>query len=97
MFLEKCLSLLYRQQENDEQEKRHTIFLNGIGFNQPDSYRLSQCAELLKEEKHLYGKYLRDVRKRMIKYSLQLIKLGALDFINKCKDSMEELQEKNLI
>lgn len=73
-FLLKCLVLLYRQQEQDEQDSHSTHHSNGKGFNKSDAQRLSAAAEL-----HLEGnlpvKWLPDIRTRILKYASQLTTL----------------------
>ena len=72
IFMEKDLLLLYGFQTRKEQERGFTIFRNGRGFGKTDSFRLSNAARWVERGNHLKGKELKDVRKRMVKYSRQL-------------------------
>lgn len=81
-FLERCILLLYENQTDDEQSLKNTIYKNYMGFNRPDSFKLSRMAERLKKGKRLGRKSLKEGRKRLLKYAGQLEVLGALKFID---------------
>lgn len=74
-FLVRCLLALYEQQELDEQEARHTQHQNGMGFNKSDSNVLSEYAEAVKSGYRLSEPQLQDARRKLTKYSNQLLSL----------------------
>lgn len=78
-FLEKCIVLLYKQQNPDEQAMRDTNEDNGVGFNKPDANRLTRYAQKLIAKKdsnyHLDEAEFNDASERMQKYCKQLAKL----------------------
>lgn len=75
-MVKRSLLKLYGYQTKDEQETKSTMSLNGIGFNSNDALILSNMAEFLTEKKFLTNKQIEFVRKRIRKYSKQLVKIA---------------------
>lgn len=78
-FLEKCIVVLYSQQEADEKAMLETNTDNGKGFNKSDANKLTRYAKKLIAKKdsdyHLDEREFNDASERMQKYSKQLAKL----------------------
>jgi hypothetical protein len=81
VMVERSLLIMYERQTADEQQTQGTSHENGIGFNGTDAPFLSKLAEWVKggaERKIPEGKRLSEkqrviVRKKLKKYSRQLI------------------------
>lgn len=72
-WLERGILAIYAKQTFQEKSAQHTIEHNGVGFNGPDGNYLSYTARWLKNGKHLSGSHLPKARKKMMKYSNQLL------------------------
>jgi hypothetical protein len=81
MMVERSLLVMYQRQTADEQQTQGTSHENGVGFNGTDAPFLSKMAEWVKggakrnipEGKRLSEKQRVIVRKKLKKYSRQLI------------------------
>ena len=71
----KGLIAIYNNQTSEEQACQETYCKNGIGFNGVDANILSSFAEFYKERGYLSSKQLEIARKKMLKYSNQLLSL----------------------
>ena len=73
-----CRSLMqmYECQTDDEKMYKETSHDNGIGFNAFDSKYLSSLAEFYNEYHYLSNKQIAIARKKLMKYSKQIVKLA---------------------
>lgn len=71
-FLFTCLKKLYQNQTRYEQGIKRTYEVNGIGFNSFDAPVLTKYAKIIAKNLPLTISELKDLRKRIIKYSAQL-------------------------
>lgn len=71
-----ALKRLYECQTADEQSMGETRDANGVGFNGADSRILSSMAEFLKKTGFLTPKQRVVVRKKLVKYNKQLVRLA---------------------
>ena len=79
-MVERSLLKMWAFQTYSEQESKDTRFINGCGFNKPDGTVLSSFVENLKK----YGSFKSDkqvayVRKKLLKYTGQLVKIANGD------------------
>lgn len=72
IWLERAILAIFDKQTNEEQKTDESIEHNGVGFNKPDSYKLSYYAKWIKSGKHLSGWHLQNAKIKMAKYSRQL-------------------------
>lgn len=72
LFLEKALVALYMKQTLDEQRNEATHHQNNVGFNSADARKCSYCAAWVKSGRHLSGRFLGDMKKRLPKYAKQV-------------------------
>jgi hypothetical protein len=75
-WLERALLALYARQTRDEQDSEETLLLNNVGFTGADAPFLTYCAKWVESGKHLSGRFLDDVRRRMVKYVGQLTRIA---------------------
>lgn len=71
-FLKETLCLLYEFQTIDEKVDEYTKHTNMVGFNKPDSTKLSPIADKFQKNRRLTGEEWNDARDRMMKYAGQL-------------------------
>lgn len=71
--VERAVVALYERQTHYEKVCRTTVERNHVGFNQPDSYRLSSFAQqVLRYKRSLTARQIWYARRRMMKYWFQL-------------------------
>lgn len=75
-WLERAIVALFEKQTAIEQRIEDARELNGVGFNKPDSHRMSYYAKWILSGKHLSGKFLADAQHRVKKYAAQLAKIA---------------------
>lgn len=75
-WLYRGLMAIYTRQTEDEKASALTKHDNGVGFNGPDSNRMSRYAKNYLKYGMLYAEERKDCRKRMIKYCGQLAKIA---------------------
>ena len=71
-WLERGIIAIYEKQTREEKVEQDSNRKNGVGFNKPDSHKLSYYAQWIQSGKHLNGKHLENARKKMLKYAGQL-------------------------
>ena len=71
--VERAITVIYGYQTIGEQAENQTYSANGVGFNQFDSAILSSFAQQLEEGKHLSFKQLAIARRKITKYTGQLL------------------------
>jgi len=64
---------IYENQTNDEKIDEETKYLNGIGFTGCDAKILTNYVEFYQKRKYLTPKQIAVARKKMMKYTTQLI------------------------
>jgi hypothetical protein len=72
-WLERAIVVLYEYQTSDEQKSEITKWMNGVGFNSPDSRRLSKYAEYINSGKRLSGWHLKKAFSIVPKYAGQIL------------------------
>jgi len=75
-WLERAVLAIYDKQTAIEKSVKDTRENNGVGFNGVDAKYLSWVADYLKSGRHLSGKHIDKVLKKMLKYSNQLTKIA---------------------
>lgn len=73
--VKRALLTLYLRQTSDERRDKDTKHDNNVGFNVPDSYRLTSFGEFLNRTGYLSPKQVAYVRPRLLKYSRQLLEI----------------------
>lgn len=73
-----ALRKLYECQTEDEQSSGEAHHKNGMGFNGVDAGILTSFAEFLAERGYLSNKQKAICRKKLIKYTRQLVKLANM-------------------
>lgn len=68
--------VLYEQQTASEQASHETCERNGVGFNGVDAPIMSSFAEFYKERGYLSNKQIAIARKKLVKYSHQLVTIA---------------------
>lgn len=76
--IERAILVIFSNQTLSEQNSNQTVSNNGIGFNSFDAPILSSFATQLQEGRHLSVKQLNIARKKIIKYSKQLLEYMEL-------------------
>lgn len=71
-----ALKKLYGEQTTDEQNSHETKEHNGVGFNGVDAPFLSNVSEFLIRNGFLTDKQKYYVRKKLVKYTKQLVRLA---------------------
>ena len=71
--VERAITVIYSYQTLAEQESEQTCSLNGVGFNQFDTSFLSTLAKQLEYGNHLSDWQLNVARKKIVKYTGQLL------------------------
>ena len=71
--IERAILVIFSNQTLSEQNSNQTVSANGIGFNSFDAPILSSFATQLQEGRHLSVKQLNIARKKIVKYSNQLL------------------------
>lgn len=71
-MVERAVVALFKRQTRDERANEHTIWLNQQGFNAADAAILTRGAKWVLAGNRLDGKYLVEVRQRLLKYTRQL-------------------------
>ena len=71
--VERALVVLYDRQEADEKVSDETRHDNNVGFNSADARKLSYYARWVISGRHLDGWHLMEARRRVGKYSRQLL------------------------
>lgn len=72
----RAIEVLYQYQTDDEQLHGETKHHNRVGFNGPDSPFMSSLAQQLKSGRVLSQKQLYYAKKKLGKYSGQLLKIA---------------------
>lgn len=72
-WLERAILAIYERQTNDEQATEDSKYHNLRGFNGPDAKRMSYYAKWILGGKHLSRHHVDIARKRMKKYTGQLV------------------------
>lgn len=72
-MVRRSLLVIFALQTNDEKTEEHTKHVNGVGFNGLDSEILSSFAKQLKSKGYLSPKQINLARKKIMKYSSQLV------------------------
>lgn len=75
-MVQRSLLKLYECQTEDEKTSKLTKEENGIGFNEFDSYVLSDIAEFCIKTGFLTAKQIQFVRRKIYKYAGQLTKIA---------------------
>ena len=69
----RALLIVYSFQTEEEQDYEETVEHNGIGFSGADANILSSFARQLKDNRQLSFKQMEIARKKMLKYSGQIL------------------------
>lgn len=72
--VKRALLLIYDYQTEEEKSCEETVEDNGIGFSGVDANILSSFARQLKEKEWLSSKQMEIARKKMLKYSGQILR-----------------------
>ncbi len=75
-WLEHAICALYDRQTSYEKQVEDSNMHNSIGFNKPDSHKLSYYAKWIRSGERLSGHHLENARRKMLKYSGQLTKIA---------------------
>ena len=73
--VKRALLTLYNFQTSQEQVSQHTIENNNVGFSGADSEILSNISEFYKRTNYMSEKQINLCRKRLVKYSSQLLRI----------------------
>lgn len=76
LWLERAIVALFKYQTAQEQMIEQAITENNVGFNKPDSRRLSYYAKWINSGRHLTGPHIEIARKKVLKYSGQLVQIA---------------------
>lgn len=76
VWLYRAIKAVFDRQTLSEQSTEHTYVTNGVGFNKPDSSRLSYYASWIQRHGKLDGLHKDLARKKMLKYAGQLAKIA---------------------
>ena len=71
--VKRALIIIYNNQTEDEKSSAETSKDNGIGFTGADAFILTQYAKWLLEKDYLTEKQLNATRKRIVKYTRQIL------------------------
>ena len=75
-WLIRGLLAIHSRQTDDERQAGQTVHDNGIGFNGVDAEILSSFADQYKRYRRLTDRQMEIVRKKLPKYSGQLVKIA---------------------
>ena len=75
-WLYKGVVALFERQTKDEQRVEDARIVNNVGFNKPDSHKMSYYAKWIMKKGRLDGHFRDDARRRILKYSAQLTKIA---------------------
>lgn len=77
----RALLVIYNYQTDSEKASGETKFDNGIGFNGVDAYILTSFAQQVNSRGFLSPKQMNIARKKMLKYSGQILKHMSLQAV----------------
>lgn len=83
--VERALIALFNRQTEDEQVVDETRVLNRVGFSAADAKRLSKSAKWVISGHHIDGWFLKEARRRVLKYSRQLADIANATSTKKVK------------
>ena len=71
-WIERGVIVLFGRQTDDEQRSSSTVYQNGMGFTGSDSRYLTYISNYLLSGRHLSGRHLEKVSKKLPKYWRQI-------------------------
>jgi hypothetical protein len=78
-WLYRAILAVYRQQTAQEKQVKEAVERNNMGFNKPDSVTMTYYANWLMKYKALDPYHRERARKKMVKYSKQLVYIAEND------------------